>query len=336
MNPEQISSYQQMMALITSRWISKPIYIAAELGIADILSEKTLGVDEIAELTGTHQNLLYRLLRALSSVGIFKEESQGIFSNTAKGEWLKKGNLRASALLFNSEWSDQSWGKLMQTLKTGKTSFELAHNQNLNSWLEEHPDETQIFNQANSIKAKTSFFPAIKNYDFSENRKITDIGGGMGTLLIEILLSNPHLQGILADKPEVVEIAQKQIKYHHLTGRCKTIKCDFYKQVPRGSDVYLLTNILHDWPDRKCLEILKNCYQALNAQNKLLVLEFIVPPGNSPSVSKLLDMEMMVTTGGKERTEQEYRLLFMESGFKVLKVVCSSTEVSIMELVKEI
>ncbi|KQC13308.1 MAG: hypothetical protein APR63_08960 [Desulfuromonas sp. SDB] len=336
MNPDQITSYQQLMVMITSKWISKSIYAAAKLGIADILSEKSANIDEIAELTGTQPAQLYRLLRALSSMGVFNEESPAVFSINTKGECLKTGNLRAAALLFNSEWSDQSWGKLMQTLKTGKTSFELAHNQDLNSWLKDHPEYCDIFNQANSFKVKTSFFPAIRNYDFSDCRKITDIGGGVGTLLIEILLLNPHLRGIVADKPGVVEIARQKIKSHHLTGRCKTIKCDFFRQIPGGSDVYLLANILHDWPDEKCLNILKNCYRDLNSRAKLLVLEFIIPPGNKPSVSKLLDLEMMVTTGGKERTALEYRQLFQEGGFKVLKIVNSPTEVSIMELIKEI
>ncbi len=321
----------QFMKFIVGKWISKPIYAAAELGIADILTEGSKSIEELAQITQSHSPSLYRMMRALASVGIFFETEGKRFELTPMAEYLKTGAMRSIALMFNSDWSDKAWRYFLDRIKTGDTAFDKAHGMPVSDWLEKNPRAAEVFNEANAIKAANSHRAIVDVYNFSGINTLTDVGGGLGALMAEILIVNPLMNGIVADIPSVIQKARKIIRSRGLENRCQAVECDFFNEIPAGSDVYLMSNILHDWQDEQCHIILTNCHRAMKTGSKLLVVEMIIPPGNEPSVAKLLDLEMLVTTGGRERTEAEFKNLFESSGFKLSRIIPTKDGVCVIE-----
>ncbi|MDM8555629.1 methyltransferase [Desulfococcaceae bacterium HSG7] len=334
MKPNEQPPQAQLMQFIIGKWISKPVYAAAELGIADMLAEGPKSIDELALESRSHAPSLYRMMRALASVGIFSETEGKRFELTPMAECLKTGAMRSIALLFESDWSDKAWGCFTDSVKTGNTAFETAHGTPVSDWLEKNPHAAQVFNEANAIKAAGSHRAIIDVYDFAGIDKLTDVGGGTGALTVEILIANPLMCGVVADIPFVIEEARKIIRSRGLENRCETAECDFFKEIPAGSDAYLMSNILHDWPDERCVTILKNCRMAMKPESKLLIVEMIVPPGNRPSIAKLLDLEMLITTGGKERTLAEFKILLESSGFKLSRIIDTQESICVIEGVR--
>jgi len=324
----------QLMNFIVGKWISKPIYVAAELGIADMLADGSKTIKELALLSKTHAPSLYRMMRALASVGIFSEVEEKKFELTAMAEFLKSGSMRSIALMFNSDWSDKAWGCFMESIKTGETAFEKAHGLPVTDWLEENPHAAKVFNEANAVKAVNSNSSIVDVYDFSGIDTLTDIGGGLGVLMAEILTANTAMNGVVADLPSVICKTEEIIKSKGLEDRCKTKECNFFENIPSGSDAYMMSNILHDWTDEECQVILKNLHKAMKPESKLLIVEMIILPGNQPSIVKLLDLEMLVTTGGRERTEEEFKTLFESSGFQFTRNLQTKAGVNILESIR--
>ncbi len=323
----------QLMNFIIGKWVSKPIYVAAELGIADLLADGPRSIEELARASKSHAPSLYRMMRGLASVGIFRETDSRQFELTPMAEFLKTGAMRSIALMFNSDWNDKAWGLFLDSVKTGDTAFEKAHGMSVSDWLEENPRAEEVFSNANAFKAANSHRAIIDVYDFSDISTLTDIGGGKGTLLAEILDVNPQLKGTVAETPSVAKKAKEEIQARGFEDRCQVVECDFFKEVSSGSDAYLMSHILHDWSDEKCRLILKNCYRAMKSESKLLIVEMLVPLGNDPHISKLLDLEMLVITGGLERTEAEFKALLESSGFKILRVIPTKDSICIIEAV---
>ena len=334
MEPNELPPPSQLMNFIVGKWISKPIYVAAELGIADMLADGSKAIEELAQLSQTHAPSLYRMMRALASVGIFSEVEEKRFELTAMAELLKSGAMRSIALMFNSDWSDKAWGCFMDSIKTGCTAFEKAHGLPVSDWLEENPYAAEVFNEANAVKAANSNRAIVDVYDFSGIDTLTDVGGGLGVLMVEILIANSSMSGIIADIPSVICKTKEIIKSRGLENRCDTVECDFFKNIPAGSDAYLMSNILHDWSNEQCHVILKNCHKVMKPKSKLLIVEMVIPPGNQPSIAKLLDLEMLVTTGGCERTEVEFKTLLDSSGFKFCRNMQTKAGVCLIESIR--
>lgn len=320
----------QLMLFIVGKWISKPIYVAAELGIADMLTNGPRSIAELAQDSQSHAPSLYRMMRALASVGIFFETEGKRFELTPMAECLKEGAMRSLALMFNSEYSDKAWGYFLDSIKTGDSAFEKAHGMPIIDWLEKNPQVAKVFNEANAYKAANSHRAIVDVYDFSGIDTLTDVGGGIGALMAEILIANPSMKGTVADIPSVIQEARKFIRSRGVANRCKTVECDFFKEIPAGSDGYLMSHILHDWSSDQCKIILKNCHNAMKPESKLLVIEMVVPPGNGFSIAKLLDLEMLVN-GGCERTEQEFKTLLESSGFKLSRIIATKESICIIE-----
>lgn len=331
MKSNQMLPESQLMKFIVGKWISKPIYAAAELRIADLLTECPKSIEELARESQSHAPSLYRMMRALASVGIFTEIEPKIFALTPMAEHLQSGKMRSMALMFNADWSDKAWMYFLDSVKTGETAFEKAHGMSVFDWLEDNMAAAQVFNEANAMKAAGSHRAIVESYDFSEIRKLTDLGGGLGSLMAEILKANPHVEGVVADIPSVAQAARQNLESLGLEKRCRVVEFDLFTRIPPGSDAYLMSHILHDWSDEACLKILKNCRQAMRPGAKLLLVEIVLPPGNQPSIGKLLDLEMMVTTGGKERTEDEYQALLELSGFTLSSIIPTRASISIVE-----
>ncbi|MFC1886311.1 methyltransferase [Thermodesulfobacteriota bacterium] len=335
MNRQNLPPEFEMMKIIMSEWISKPVYVAAKLGLSDLLSKKNRHVDELAELTATHADSLYRMMRALASVGIYKEHEDHVFGNTPMSESLMEGGLKSIALMFHSGWHSAAWNNLFYSIQTGKPAFEKIHGEPIFNWLNNNPQALRVFNEANSIKAAKTHRLIVEVYDFKRFKTITDVGGGIGGLMVEILKANPHLSGVVADLPETVSAIKTRIPKSDIGDRMQVITIDFFKSIPKGSDVYLLSHILHDWPDEKCIRILRNCKYAMSPHGKLLIVEGIIKQKNIFSIAKQLDLEVFLMGGGRERTEKEYGELLKQAGLSLAKVVSTPDYISVIEAVCE-
>lgn len=321
----------QMMQWIPSKWISKPIHVAAELGIADLLRDKPMSVEKLAQRTKTHAPTLYRLMRALSAVGIFAEIDDQVFDLSPLAQCLCSEAMRPLVMMFLSDWHDKAWSNLAYSVRTGKPAFDHAFGKGAFEWMEENPEARSILDRGQGLKAIGFAEAVIEAYDFSDISSICDVGGGQGTFLIQLLANYPHIMGIVADLQGAVVSAEKAIVKADLHDRCKAIPYDFLKDAPPVCDAYFLVNILHDWEEEICCRILKNISQAMNADSRLLIVEYLLEPGPGFSVAKLLDIEVLVMGGGRERTVDEYKALLDSVGIAVSKVVPTNRGPALLE-----
>jgi hypothetical protein len=325
------SAEDQMMQWITSKWITKPIAVVSELGIADFLRQGPVSVEVLSEKTDTHPPTLYRILRALSSVGIFVETGEREFGLTPLAQCLLSDAMRPMARMFLSSWHDKAWEGLHYTVLTGKPGFDYAFGQPAFKWLEENSEERAIFDQAQAIKAVGLAGAIMKSYDFTDFHLICDVGGGGSAFLVRLLADYPHLKGIVADLPETTTAADEAIAKAGLNERCKAVAYDFLKGSPPVSDGYLLVNILHDWEDETCCQILKNVSLSMSTASKLCIVEYLIEPGPGFSIAKLLDIEVLVMGGGRERTMSDYEALINSVGLKVSRVVTADHGLALIE-----
>jgi hypothetical protein len=319
--------------MITGYWTSQAIYAAAKFGIADLLSDGPKSIEELAAATGTKPKLLYRLLRALASVGIFAEEDNQRFSLTPLAEPLRSdvpGSQRSLALMMGED-QYRAWGNLADTIQTGDNAYEKLVGQPIFDHLAQHPEKARIFDDAMTGIHGRETGAILDAYDFSDIRVLADIGGGNGSQLTAILQKHPDMHGILFDLPHVVARARTKIEAAGVADRCQLIDGNFFESVPGGADAYIMRHIIHDWDDEKSLVILRNCHAVMSPGNKLLLVESVIPPGNEPFMGKFLDLTMMLIPGGQERTEQEFRELYDRAGFELMRIVPTSKEVSVVE-----
>ena len=331
MQPPELSPQDQMIQLITAKWISQPIHVAAQLGLADLLAEGPMSVEELAQKTDAHAPTLYRLLRALAGRGIFEEQEGRVFGLTPMAQCLQTGAMRALALTFLSDWHEKAWASLAHSVKTGEPAFDHAFGQPAFDWLEAHPEDADLFNQFQAEKT-ARFIPAVVgSYDFSGINKLADLGGGTGALMLEILRANPHLTGAVAELAQVAAQAREAIQTSGLADRCQAVECDFLQAAPEGYDAFIMCHALHNWEDGPCAKILANCRRALPQGGKLLIVEHLIPVHHGFSVAKLLDLEVLVIGGGKERNEAQYRELLQAAGFDLARVIETPAGIAILE-----
>jgi hypothetical protein len=327
------SPQEEMNRLLSGYWLSKAVYVAAKLGIADLVAQGSRSVDDLARETKTHGPSLYRVLRALASVGVFVEESPCRFSLTPVAACLRSevpGSQRALAIMLGEE-QFRAWSELLYCVQTGKTAFDLVFGMPIFEYLAKNPELAKVFDAAMvSVHGRES--SAITDaYDFSDIPVLADIGGGNGSLLTVILQKYPAMRAILYDLPGVTERAKTSLQATGLANRCQVIGGSFFESVPGGADAYLMRHIIHDWDDAKATKILQNVHRTMGNAGRLLVIESVIPAGNDPVFGKLLDLHMLVVPGGKERTEPEYRKLFEVGGFHLTRIVSTRAEVSVIE-----
>jgi hypothetical protein len=230
----------------------------------------------------------------------------------------------------NYRW--QTWDKILYSIKTGKPAFDRVHQMPIFEYFENNPEAGKIFNQAMSSTSAIYNSAIVADYDFSSIKTLVDIGGGQGLFLTAILQAYPKLHGIVYDLPHVVTGATKQIEALKLNDRCTIASGSFFESVPSSGDAYIMKLILHDWDDLQAIQILKNCRKVMGEDSKLLVVENVIPPGNEPSTGKFTDVEMLLmTSGGKERTKDEFAQLFTAAGFQLTKIVPTSCPLSVIE-----
>jgi len=326
-----------MLQLITGFWVSRAIYVAAKLGLADLVKDSPKTADELARLTGTHSPSLYRALRALASVGVFTDDGRGRFAQTPLSETLRSdtpGSLRALAIVELGQEHYLAWGNLMHSVKTGEIAFDNLFKQNAWEYYAQNPEDASNFNESMRGLTEMVNVAVLEAYDFSGVDKLVDVAGGTGRLISSILSAYPRMRGVLFDLPHVIAEAGPLLDAAGVRDRCETSTGDFFRSVPEGGDAYVMKWIIHDWDDEKSTVILKNIHRAMGEKGKLLLIEMVVPKGNQPDLSKLLDLDMMVMTGGRERTEAEFNSLLAASGFKLTRLIRTASSVCVIEAVR--
>lgn len=312
------------------------IHVAARLGIADQLADGALTSTDVAAATDTHSPSMYRLLRALACFAVVTEVEPDRFELTSAGASLRSAapdSIRALVMLFCGDEVWRSWGELEYSVRTGKPAWEHVTGLSSFEFFAQHPEQSATFNAAMAEHSRSVAPAIIASYDFSRFGTLVDVGGGDGTLVAAVLKATPGLRGVPFDLPAGVEMAAKTLDAAGVADRCDVLTGDFFTSVPEGADAYLLKSVIHDWDDERAVEILRSCRRAMPAAGTLLVVEPVLPPRvDSPEVTGtvLSDINMLVNTGGRERTEDEFRALYSAAGFELTAVLGEGTNYRVM------
>lgn len=323
---------QTLDRMIVGFWITQAIYVAAEIGVADRLAAGPRTVQEMAAESGLHADSLYRVLRALATVNIFREDEEGRFSLTPLGTLLSSdapSSRRSFARMAGAEFY-RSWGGLLSSVETGSAAFDKAFGKPFFRYMSENPDRWQIYDEAMTGVHDGETIPVLDAYDFAPFRTIVDVGGGNGHALAALLRRHPDARGVLFDLPQVAERARQTVSRRGVSNRLEFAGGDFFDSVPPNGDAYLLRHVLHDWDDDEAAAILRNCRKAMRPEGRVLVVETVIPSGNQACFGKWLDL-MMLLVGGRERTRDQYLELFSEAGLRPTRIVPTAHEVSIIE-----
>jgi len=310
---------------------AQSLSVAAELGIADLLAAGPQTVDALATATGTEPGALRRVLRLLAAEGVFSEEASGAFAQTPLSDGLRvdaAGSPRDFLRMIGRE-PFLAWGRLLDAVRTGRPSFELVFGAPRFDWLAQNPEAAALFQAAMVALSDDVVAPIAAAYAFGDLGVVVDVGGGHGSLLSAILARYPTVQGILFDLPDGVAAAAAGLGGP--LPRCKLVAGDFFESAPQGADVYLMKKVLHDWSDDDAVRILANCRRAMAPGGRVLVAETVVPPGNAPDPIKVMDVNMLVVTGGRERTAAEFAALFARAGLTAGRVVPAGPRISLLE-----
>ena len=327
---------EALLRMMTGYWLSKSLNVAAELGLADLLRDGPRTTDDLAGACGAHAASLYRLMRALASVGVFTEMQGRRFGLTPMAELLRSdvpGSMRSLARMYGSE-QYRAWDDLLGSVRSGEPAFDRVFGASYFEFLAKTPQADAVFNDAMTGWTTQVADAVASAYDFAGFDTVVDVGGGHGLLITTILRANPTLRGVLLDLPHVIAGARPLIQAAGLEDRCETVGQDFFQSVTEGGDAYVLAQILHDWDDERARTILLNCKRAMRPDGKILVVEQVLSPANEPSFGKWLDLHMLVLLTGRERTEAEYAALFETAGLRLANVIPTASGASIIEGVR--
>ncbi len=324
-----------LLGYLQGEWIARCIQVAAILGLADLLTDGPRSIQELAQATNTHAPSLYRLLRGLASLGIFTEVEPNTFAQTALSEALRcgqPGSIGYLAKMYGQEWQLKAWEQLEYSLRTGKAAVDSIYGMDIWKYLNTYPTQSQLFDRALTSLSDMLNLPLAQSYDFSTFATLVDIGGGQGSFLMTILSLHPGLQGVLFDRPSVIELAHEQIK-PEFRDRLQLVAGDVLTALPEGGDAYMMKAVLHDWCDEDCLRILQNCRQVMKPGAKLLLVEPVIWPGDSSKSigNKFLDLQMLINSTGRERTAEEFAHLLEASGFQLIRTLPTKANFGIIE-----
>ena len=329
---------KQLLALLDGYRVMQALYVCAELRVPDALSDGPLAIDELARACDADPPALSRLLRAMASLDVVEELPDRLFALKAMGNLLRSdaaGSLRAAVIFYGGRRHWTAWGGLLESVKTGNTAFGARSTTAFVEMATRDPAGAAVFNEAMAALTGPVNAAVVAVYDFSSIGTLVDVGGGYGALLAGILTAHPHLHGILFEIPPVADAARSCLAAAGVAQRCQAIGGDAFAAVPGGGDAYILKWIIHDWSDEHSTTILRNCRAVMPANGKLLLVERVIPEHvttASDTAAKLLaDLNMLLLTGGRERTEAEYRSLLAAAGFALTRIVPTATPISIIE-----
>lgn len=326
----------QLIEMGSAYWTSRIVYAAAKLGLTDQLAAGARSAAELAEPLAVHGPSLHRFMRALASLGLLTEGPAGRFGLTPLGAALRTGapgSARASVLALAGPIFTRPLDDLIYSIQTGKTAFEKIHDMPVFDYLKQHHDEASLISEF-MVGFHGGEPPTVAAaYDFSKLATIVDVGGATGNMLAAILERYEGPRGILFDMPHIVTDAPNLLKARGIDRLVTIASGDFFKSVPENGDAYILSHIIHDWSEEQCLTILGNCRKAMKPDGRVLIVEMVLPAGDTPHPGKLLDMVMLTMPGGRERTEAEYGSLLAKAGFRLTRVVPTDSAVSVVEAV---
>jgi hypothetical protein len=323
---------EKIQRMLTGAWIGQAVYAVAKLNIAELLRDGPKSAAELARTTGTHEEALYRLLRTVVSLGIFTR-SRTTFALNPLGEVLLPDadhSKWAMAVMLGEE-HHRAWGEILYSIRTGLPAFDHIYGEGIFDYLGKHPEQGKIFDAAMTNVHGRETAAMIAAYDFSPFQTLVDVGGGNGSLIATILKRYPALRGMLYDLPHVVERAKPRLAAEGVAERCEAVGGSFFESVPQGADAYLMRHIIHDWDDERAQAILRNCRAAMKTDGRVLLIEAVIPESDELGFGKLLDLNMLVMPGGKERTAAEYQTLFAACDLRLLRVVPTDAEVQVIE-----
>jgi hypothetical protein len=327
----------ELLAVARAYQQSRALAVAAELGVADLLSDGSCSVEELASATRTNGPALYRLLRALASIGVFHEDDQRRFSLTAMGDYLRTDHpltLAPVTRMFCADYEWQAWGELLHSVRTGENAAVHALGVDIWEYRRRHPEAGEVFDAAMRTLSRATTGDLLGAYNFGRHQIIADIGGGTGAVLASVLVAHPALRGILFDRPHVVANAGPVLQDAGVADRVTVVAGDFFEAVPDGADAYVLRRILHDWAEEKAVQILRRIHEVMEPDARLLVLDAVVGPPDDDPLTKFLDLMMLVSAGGRERTEPEWKALLADAGFRVECATRATSNMHVIEAVR--
>ena len=327
------STRESLWQIINAYQISQFVYVASKLGIADLLKDGPKHYAELAKMSGSDPNALFRLLRALASVGIFNQPEKERFELNELSAYLCQdapGSLRSSAIA-SVEFPYPVFGHLLYSVKTGGSAFDDLHGMSMWQYFAQNPEARKAFDETMSEGSRVSAAAIVNAYDFSRFDRIVDVGGGQGVLIASILKANPSVRGTLFDQEQVVKGVKELLKGAGVSERCETVAGSFLERVPGGGDAYILKDVILDWKDHEALQILRNCRQAMKVNKTLLIVERNIE-SDKPTVEAIqADMRLMVMNGGRERTREEFQALLSRAGFELTHVIPTLSPYQIVE-----
>ena len=325
------------MQLATGFMMSTALHIATTLRVPDHLASGPRSAADLAKATGAREDAIYRILRTLASAGVFEESAPRTFTNNASSDILRSGRpgMYDMVLWMADPFHLRVYADAMHTVRTGQPAAEKTVGMKVFEYFPKDPELSERFNNAMTALSAVVIHAALEAYDFGGIGTLVDIAGGHGQVLTSVLQKYPAMRGVLTDLPHVLAGAERRIRELGLGDRIRTEPIDFFKAVPAGGDAYIMKHIIHDWDDEEALTILRNIRKVLPASGRVVLLESVLPPGNQPDFGKVIDLEMMLMPGGRERTEEEFRSLFARAGFRLTRVVPTAAPLSVIEAVAE-
>ncbi|MEU6560289.1 methyltransferase [Nocardia nova] len=323
-----------LMELLAAGWLTQAIHAAAALGIADELARGPLDGEKLARRVGADPDALGRLLRLLISHGIFTRRRDGRYALTGPAKALCRdspASLRDAALFFGSATHRAHWTHVVDAVRTGDPVWQQVDGEPFFEYIRSDRQFGDLFDRAMTSIGSLTTESLFAAYDFGSFATIVDVGGGQGGMLTEILIRTPEARGVLFDLPDVAATAAERFAAAGLDGRVEVATGSFFDEVPTGGDAYLLKHIVHDWPDERAEAILRTVRAAMAPSARLIIVEIVLPQGNRPHPGKYIDLEMLINSGGRERTAADYRKLLTRSGFAVERIVETISPESLIE-----
>jgi hypothetical protein len=325
----------QLLGMTNGLVIHQSLYAAAKLGVADLLKDGAQTSSDLARKLNVNESALYRILHLLASQNVFEETSPRTFVNTGLSQFLctgVPGSVRSILIFRGSEFFFGPFAEILYSIETGLPARAKLFGMEAFEYLKTHNETARLFDDAMTGMSALVGPVVAGAYDFGKWGSLMDVGGGNGILLAAILTAHPGLRGMLADLPHTIERAtDRGFLGGELASRSAMQPCDFFDEVPPGCRAYLMKHVIHDWDDERAHNILANCRRAVPKDGAVLLVEFALPEGNAPSAGKFADVVMMLMTGGKERTVEEYRHLLGQAGFSLNQVISTVSGLNIIE-----
>ena len=333
--PPSQAPAQLLFQIATGHFMASALQVVVRLGIPARLATGGLTAGELASATGVQEDALYRVLRALAAAGVFEETAPRRFMLSEAGQALRPdvpGSMHDMALWVTSPFHFKVYGEMMHSVRTGQPAAEKVIGMPVFEYFPRDPELSEIFNNAMTTFSNQVIPAALEAYDFSGIDLLVDVAGGHGAVLTTILQQHPTMRGVLFDLDHVIAGAKPRIAAAGLAGRLQTEVGNFFTKVTPGADAYIMKHIIHDWDDDRALRILHNIRTAMGAKRgRVILLESVISPGNTPDLGKIIDLEMLVMPGGKERTANEFEQLFTQAGFELTKIVPTRSPLSVIE-----